>query len=188
MKDLNLKRLLSEVCMKTFMNTKLKAGLIGLFTMVALLTTACQPKGNNNAAAPAPYYPPPGVYPGGCATPGCSPYGQVLYGGTTVNGTIAQAQFQVSGDMSGNGMGSLTGTISFTQPYYCSNIPPGSYPLTSAQQGTLSGGAFQGTVIIGPMQAMVKIIPAPGATGFFSISFPGCYVPIEMNFQADRYM
>ncbi len=166
--------------MKTLTIKNIKGSLLGLLTVMALFTTACQKSSTNNTGVPAPGP----MYPGGCGTPNCMPGGIVggvaLYGGATINSQYLQVQFQVSGDPSGNGMGSISGVVNVIQPYLCSGIGPGSFPLAMTQPGTLQAGIFSGYVIVGNVQAAIQVVP--GHPGLMTIAFPNCSVPLEMNF------
>lgn len=171
--------------MKALTMKKIKGSLIGLLAVMTLFTTACQKSSSGNTGVPAPV---PPMYPGGCTVPGCGPGGVVggvvggvpLYGGATTNSQYLQIQFQVSGDPSGTGMGSISGVVNVIQPYLCSGMMPGSFPLQATQAGTLQAGIFSGYVMLGNVQAAIQTVP--GHPGLMTIAFPTCSVPLEMNF------
>lgn len=163
--------------MKNFSSRKTKGVLLALLAAMTLLTTACQ---KNSSSAPVVVGPSP-MYPGGCGAAPCGVVGgAALYGGATVNSQYLQVQFQVTGDPSGNGPGTISGMVNVIQPYYCSGMLPGSFPIVATQPGTLTAGIYQGWVALGNVQGAIQVVP--GHPGLMTISFPSCSVPLEMNF------
>jgi len=163
-----------------------------LFTALAslvLMNTACQKK---NDSPPPPPPPPPvcTVQPCVNGIPGVG--GQLLYSGTASSyaGTT-QAQFQVSGDVSGNGMGQIAGSVTFNN-WVCQVGQPnlsGGYTMQPSQQGYLQSDVFTGTVMLvgpqGSIPATVKVVPTrTQGIGLFSLFLNQCqsYYPIDMNF------
>ncbi|RYZ75665.1 MAG: hypothetical protein EOP06_32135 [Proteobacteria bacterium] len=179
--------------MKNFMTKNIKTGFLGLIAATALLS-ACQKSGGGGAAA----VPPPVAY--NCQYPnmGCNGIGgvgggQILYSGSTTQNGMQQAQFQVSSQGLGSGIGSIQGTLSITNQYgyICQNfmLPP-QVPMTfsSQQPGQIvAGDAFDGVVMVQlpqgmPVQARVQVIPVrQGLPGMFGIVISGCQEMI-MNF------
>lgn len=168
-------------------NKMMKVLFIALASLV-LMNTACQKNnGNNNNAVPVP------VYPNGCATYPCGPTGgQLLYSGGTTNGMFAQATFQVSGDPSGNGMGYISGTVSFNN-WVCQVGMPnlmGSYAMQMAQQGFLASGMFSGMVLLsgptGQIPASVQVVPPstvfPTMRNYGLFTLNVCGQQLDMNF------
>lgn len=166
--------------MKTQTATKKYSMLLfSALTSLMLITAACQ---KNNGSSPPPP-PPPVVTPNctGMVQP-CSgiPGGVNLYGGTTTNGFYTQAQFQVSGDQSGTGMGSISGMININN-YVCQVGQPnlnGQYNIQMSQQGYLQSDVFTGTVtLVGPqgsIPAFIKVVPSrTQGAGLFTVILCG---------------
>ncbi|WP_413291133.1 hypothetical protein [Bdellovibrio sp. HCB337] len=165
---------------------KMMKVLFGALAAITVMTSACSKNSSNNTPA----VPPPIVVgPGGCAVPGCIPGGgQFLYGGTTINGmfNLAQAQFQVTGDMSGNGPGSITGVVTFNN-YLCQMGVQltGQYQIQMMQQGSLAADVFTGNVTLiggqGSIPAGIQVVPTrTQGTGLFSLYV--CNSQMDMNF------
>lgn len=160
-------------------NKKYSMMMFSALASLMLITAACQKNsggGNNNA-------PPPVVVTPGCTVQPCTgiPGGGVqLYGGTTTNGFYTQAQFQVSGDQSGNGMGTISGVVNINN-YVCQVGQPslnGPYNIQMSQQGYLNSDVFTGTVtLVGPqgsIPAFIKVIPSrTQGAGLFSLYLCG---------------
>jgi len=171
--------------MKTQNYTKqMKQVMFGVLTSLLVLTGACAKKNNSHQAVPVVPVP---VTPGGCISAGCMPGGQVLYRGTTINGFKTQAQFEVYGNIGGNGPGSIAGVVSFND-FVCQfgmNNLMGPYQIQSVQQGMLTADVFQGYVnLVGPMgtlPAALKIVPSKTPnSGLFSLYV--CNQMMDMNF------
>lgn len=174
--------------MKTQTNTnKISKLLFAALASIVLMNVACAKKNSGGHAAP-----PPVVNPA-CVTQYCPPggvVGQALYGGTTTNGLLMNAQFEVSGDPSGYGPGTIVGTVVFSgaNGYVCQMSQPnlsGPYTIQMSQQGSLYADVFEGAVmLVGPQgsyPAQIQVVPArPQGTGLFSIAV--CGGVNEMNF------
>lgn len=167
--------------------------LFSALASLMLMTAACQKNnsgGNNN---PAPVGP---IYPGCTVQPCAGGPGQVpLYGGTTNGMNGVQAQFQVTGDQSGNGMASITGQVNFTGNYVCQVGMPnlmGPYMIQMTQQAYLQSDVFDGMVMLqgqGTIAARINIVPVRTQnTGLFTLVLSQCRdlygMPpvIQMNF------
>lgn len=167
-------------------NNLMKQVLFGALVVFAMMTTACN-KGSKGHSAPPP--PVAMVPPGGCMTYPCNVGaggGQYLYGGTTINGYYTQAQFQVYGDMTGNGIGSIAGVVTFNN-FICQvgTALSGPYQIQMMQQGSLTADVFSGYVgLIGPqgtIQAAIQVVPSrTQGTNLFSLYV--CNQQIDMNF------
>lgn len=170
--------------MKTqnYTNTMTKV-LVSALAALSLMSAACSKSSSNKTAAQPP------VAPAACTIPGCAPgvTGQFLYGGTTSASFLTQAQFQVSGDPSGNGPASVAGSVSFNN-YICQVGMPslsGQFQIQILQQGLLTSDVFTGNVnLVGPqgtIPAAIEIVPTRTAgTGLFSLY--ACGARIDMNF------
>jgi hypothetical protein len=160
--------------------------LFSALASLMLMTAACQKSGGGSNANNVPVAP---IYPGACPVQPCA--GQVpLYGGTTINGTYFQVQFQVTGDQTGNGYGMITGQVNATGNFLCQIGQPiiGSYTLQG--QGQMINDVFQGNISLMPltggtipMNAYVTIVPSriQGA-GLFSLQLPCFTSQHDMNF------
>lgn len=161
---------------------KMMKVLFGTLAAITVMTSACSKNnGNNNNTA----VPPVVVGPGGCTVAGCIPGGvggQILYSGTTTTPGYAQATFQVYGNPTGTGQGSVTGTIQINN-WMCANgmTLAGAYSFTG--NANLVGGQFSGNVqmnmpVAQPGYApMAYVMIDPGShsgPGLFSISIPTC--------------
>lgn len=184
---------------QTNKNRSSKILLAALASMV-LMNVACAKKnssgGGGTVAAPAPVNP-------ACTTQYCPPggvVGQVLYGGITTNSNLMQVQFEVSGDPSGNGPGSIVGTVSFNN-YICPMGPTGPnglfpvltgpYAIQMTQQGLLQAHVFESAVMLvgpqGSFPAQLQVIPVqPGRTHLYPnddlFSIAVCGSVMDVNF------
>ncbi len=181
--------------MKTQTATKKYSML--LFSALAalmLIAAACQ-KNNGGNSNPAPVAP---IYPGCTVQPCVGGVGQVpLYGGTA-NSMVTgiQVQFQVVGDQTGVGNGSISGQVIFQTPYLCqwgSASLSGPFTIQQMQQGTLYQDVFDAAVNLtgpqGTMSATVHIVPTRTVNaGNFTLVLNQCrdlyWMPpvIQMNF------
>jgi hypothetical protein len=169
--------------MKT-LNTKTKMTklMFGFLTALVMMTTACSKSSNSPAPAPAP------VYPVGCTSNPCNPGGitggQLLYSGQTQGSTYVNAQFQVYGNQSGDGAGSVSGVVQFSN-WLCANGGnlAGQYQLTA--QGNLIGGQYNGYGQMTSSQVYLQIDPGTtSGPGLFSITVPNC---LQMDGSATRF-
>ncbi len=169
--------------MKTQTNTNKMTKLV--FVALTLMTLACSKNSGGGAAQPGPVIPNCTIQP--CA--GGVVGGQMLYGGTTTYGYNTQAQFQVFGDQSGNGPGSIAGTVNINN-YVCevgTNKPNlnGPFTIQMIQQGLLNSDVFTGKVnLVGPqgtIPADIEVVPTrTQSAGLITIWL--CGYANKMNF------
>lgn len=172
---------------QTNRNKTVKLALITLASLTVMLT-ACSKNNNGGGGNAAP--PPVVVTPPVCPVQPClngMGGGQVLYGGTTTNGIFFQVQFQVSGNLSGNGPGVISGVVQINN-YVCQVGQPnlsGPYTIQMTQPGQLNADVFTGVVsLVGPqgaIPAQIQIVPTRTQnTGLLTIFL--CGTSNDLNF------
>lgn len=177
------------------MTNKISKILFTALASLVMMNAACQKSSSNSTPPPPVVTPTCTIQP--CAGPGVVG-GQMLYGGTTAGSNYgAQAQFQVNGDVSGNGMGSIAGSVNFNN-FVCQVGQPnlmGAYNIQMSQQGYLQSDVFTGQVMLvgpqGSVAAGIKVIPTrTQGTGLFTLYLTQCQNPysptgysvIDLNF------
>jgi len=169
--------------------TKMTKLMFGALTALVLMTTACS-KSSSNPAPP----PPPPIAPVGCVSMPCAPGGQtggqLLYSGAGQSSGVANANFQVYGNPSGDGAGSASGSLQVGN-WLCANGSnlAGTYQFNV--QGNMIGGQIMGNGQMNQFAVQVQIDPGVQGTpnsGFFSIKIDGCpqysapYTEFSFNF------
>jgi hypothetical protein len=154
-------------------NNKMTKLVFAALASLMVMTTACSKKGSD-APTPAAVVPT-------CTQPcvgGVGVTGQFLYGGTATGlyNQLVQAQFQVSGDPTGNGVGSIAGVVNINN-YVCQigmNNLNGPFTIQMTQPGYLIQDVFSGYVNLvgqqGTIPAVIKVIPVrTGNSALFTI-------------------